>query len=151
MDRSDKIPQLYGYAVCLICIITLLISSGQVVNALFDLADPIRSNRGWHGSGLPITSYSAYRRAHLERQAGMSARGPARTTIPTSAEQPATPPAPSDAELRQMYQDDRDEHIGSVRYQSMKSLITSLLLSILAGVLFLVHWKWLRRQSAQTA
>ncbi len=144
MDRNDKIPQLYGYAVCLISVIVILFSSGRIVNAMFDLADPIRSERGgWGEGGLPVSSFSAYMRAHNNRQGSQMRPAPG----------PQTPPSPAlvpDTELRQLYNDDREEHIGAVRYRSMRSLMTGLLMILLAGTLFLVHWKWLRRQAAAT-
>ncbi len=33
MERSTRIAQIYGYAVCLVAIITILISLTQIVNA----------------------------------------------------------------------------------------------------------------------
>lgn len=140
MERNNKIPQLYGYAVCLICVITVLISSSNIVSALFDLADPVRSNRNPMATGMPITSFSAYKRAHSMRAPNV------RPMAGTAA-----PAATTDGELLQMYRDDRAEHVGSVRYQSMRSLVSGLLMILLAAALFLTHWKWLRRQSAQTA
>ena len=47
MDRiNSRISQVYGYAVCLITVVVMLIAIKQVVDAAFDLSDPIRADGG---------------------------------------------------------------------------------------------------------
>ena len=44
MDRiNSRISQVYGYAVCFITVVVMLIAIKQVVDAAFDLSDPIRA------------------------------------------------------------------------------------------------------------
>ena len=44
MDRmNSRIGQVYGYAVCFITVIVMLIAIKQVVDAAIDLSDPIRA------------------------------------------------------------------------------------------------------------
>ena len=57
---------------------------------------------------------------------------------------------PTDAEIRQMFEDERLEQIGNVRFRAMRTLVTSTLLIIIASGLFFMHWRWLRRED-QTA
>ena len=135
MDRSSRIAQAYGYAVCLIAIITVLISASQIVTAAFNLSDPLRAEG--FGRGFTVTSYAAYKR---EQQ---------RPAIPTRASPSAPDSAvapPTETELRQMFEDERMDQIGNVRFRSMRTLVTSVLMIIVASGLFLMHWRWLRRE-----
>lgn len=140
MESQSRIAQAYGYAVCFITIITILISVGKSIDALFNYADPIHAERS--GSGGPVTSFNAWKREFNQRQPG-NPRNPNATTV--------QPPVLSETELRQMYQDDRKDQIETVRFRSLKTLIGALLLIAVSATLFAIHWKWLRRQSPQTA
>ena len=63
MDRiNSRISQAYGYAVCFITVIVMLIAIKQVVDAAFDLSDPIRADGGGYGRmGRPITNFELYK------------------------------------------------------------------------------------------
>lgn len=135
--------QAYGYIVCLIAVVVGLIALVGVTNSLFDYADPIHTDR--YGMGRPISSYSAYKREYYDRQ------GKPTRTGPDNGARTASVDSVSEATLRQMYQEDRADHIDSTRFRALKSLVGSILLLVVSIVLFTIHWKWLRRQSAQTA
>jgi hypothetical protein len=137
MERTNRIAQIYGYAVCLVAIITILISITQIVNAAFNLSSPLRAEG--YGRGGPLTSYTAYRREQLQRSSAPE-RARAGVTVRDSAG------VPSDAEIRQMFEDERLEQIGNVRFRAMRTLVTSTLLIIIASGLFFMHWRWLRRE-----
>jgi hypothetical protein len=61
MAKSQKIgAQIYGYAVCLVAVVTFLIAITSVVNALIDLNDPLHS--GWNPQGSPsLASFENYK------------------------------------------------------------------------------------------
>ena len=40
MDQPRWIPQLYGYTLCLIAVVTLPISLNSIVNNVFEFAEP---------------------------------------------------------------------------------------------------------------
>jgi len=65
MDRTNsRIAQIYGYAVCFITVVTMLISIKQVVDSLIDLSDPIRADGGGYGRmGRPLTNFEVYKMA----------------------------------------------------------------------------------------
>lgn len=136
MAIINRIAQVYGYAVCLVTIIVLMISVAQIVNASFNLASPLRAEG--YGRGGPLTSYTAYKREQLQRSSA-----PARPR----AGQPGDSlnPTPSETELRQMFEDERLEQIGNVRFRAMRTLVTSILMIFIASGLFFMHWRWLRR------
>ena len=142
MERTNRIAQVYGYAVCLVAIITILISLTQIVNAAFNLSSPLRAEG--YGRGGPLTSYSAYKREQLQRVKAPErppAGAPGRDSVNA---------VPTDAEIRQMFEDERLEQIGNVRFRAMRTLVTSTLLIVIATGLFFMHWRWLRRED-QTA
>lgn len=140
IDNQSKMAQGYGYSVCLIAVVVVLISLAGLTNSMFDYADPIHSQR--YGADRPITSFNAYKRAYYERQ-------PSRTR--PDGVKLAAPDSISETTLRQMYQEDRTDHIDGTRFRALKSLVGSFLLLTVSIILFTIHWKWLRRQSAPAA
>lgn len=141
MDRiNSRMAQVYGYAVCLITVIVMLIAIKQVVDSAFDLSDPIRAEGGGYGRmGRPLTNFELYK---------MDARRPA-TRGPTPAGDKASPDsALSDADLKRMYDAERETAIGNARFRAIRSLVGNLLLIVLAGILFGIHWRWLRARDS---
>ena len=144
MDRiNSRASQVYGYAVCFITVIVMLIAIKQVVDAAFDLSDPIRAEGGGYGrSGRPLTNFELYR-IEARRQPEMRS-GP----VPAGALTRAAADTISDAELRRLYDAEREQSIGNAHFRAVRSLVGNLLLIVLAGVLFIIHWRWLKRRDA---
>lgn len=136
MDRSNKIAQAYGYAVCFIAVVTILFSSKSIIDAVFDMSAPLRVDR--YSMGMNVTSFEAYKRDRIER----------RGTSPTPAGPGTQQPTLTDEQLRQMYNDDRANHIDNVKFRATRTLVSSVLLVLIALGLFATHWRWLRRESA---
>ncbi len=143
MERSNRIAQIYGYAVCLVAIITFLVSTAAIVNAAFNLSDPLRAE-GFGRSGS-LTSFAAYKREQMQR-----APAPAKAQGPNSAGGDSVAAAPNDTDLRQMFEDERLDQIGNVRFRSMRTLVSSLLMIVIAFGLFFMHWRWLRREDLKS-
>jgi hypothetical protein len=63
MDRiNSRIAQVYGYAICFITVIVILISLKSVVDAVIDLSDPIRAESGGYGRlGGPLGNFELYK------------------------------------------------------------------------------------------
>jgi hypothetical protein len=157
MDRTNsRIAQAYGYAVCFITVIVMLIAIKQVVDAAFDLSDPIRADGGGYGRmGRTITNFELYK-AEARRQPADRAELVAQTSDGSATVAgplrvaPSKGPADtamSDAELRRLYDAERETAIGNARFRATRSLVGNLLLTVLAGVLFGIHWRWLKRRS----
>lgn len=144
-ESQSKMAQAYGYMVCLIAVVVGLVSLAGLTNSLFDYADPVHSDR-W-SAGRPIGSYNAYRRAYYDRQPRPAAVNPADAGAAPRARNDSVP----ETMLRQMYQEDRTDHVETTRFRALKSLAGAFLLLVVSIVLFSIHWKWLRRQSARTA
>jgi hypothetical protein len=143
MDRiNSRISQVYGYAVCLITVVVMLIAIKQVVDAAFDLSDPIRADGGGYGRmGRPITNFELYK-MEARRQ------GPTRNGPTPAGEKASSDSAASDAELKTMYDAEREAAIGNARFRAIRSLVGNILLIVLAGILFGIHWRWLRARDS---
>lgn len=55
--RSPRIAQWYGYTVCLVAVVTFLLSARGVVDDLFTLSNPLRSSSRY---GTSLTTFEAY-------------------------------------------------------------------------------------------
>ena len=149
MDRvNSRIPQAYGYAVCFITVIVMLISIKQVVDAAFDLSDPIRADGGGYGrSGRPITNFELYKVEARRQDTGRDQKAPPAVTPPKSSVDTTS----SDTELRKLYDAEREATIGNTRFRAIRSLVGNLLLIVLAAALFVIHWRWLKQRDALPA
>ena len=143
MDRiNSRISQVYGYAVCFITVVVMLIAIKQVVDAAFDLSDPIRADGGGYGRmGRPITNFELYKME--ARRQGPTRNGPEPAMVKVAADSMA-----SDAELKRMYDAEREATIDNARFRAIRSLVGNLLLIVLAGVLFGIHWRWLKARDS---
>jgi len=154
---NSRAAQVYGYAVCFITVIMMLIAIKQVVDAAFDLSDPIRADGGGYGRmGRTITNFELYKaeakrqpgvRAELIGQGGLAVRP---EPAPVTGSKVASDTL-SDAELRHLYDAERETAVGNARFRATRSLVGNLLLILLAGVLFAIHWRWLKRRDALPA
>ena len=139
MDRLNRfVAQIYGYAVCLITVIVMLISIKGIIDAAFDLSDPVRAHGGAFGrSGRPLTNFELYKMEARREAVRPNRPGPdgRDLTVDTLS---------SDTELRRMYEAEREAQIGNTKFQATRSLFSGLLFIILAGVLFFIHWRWLK-------
>jgi hypothetical protein len=138
---NSRVPQAYGYAVCFITVIVMLFSIKGVVDAAFDLSDPIRAEAG----GRPITNFELYKAANRGAPVTKDQNGP---TPPSATPVRSKADALSDADLRKLYDAEREAVVGNARFHAIRSLVGNLLLITLAAILFTIHWRWLRRRDA---
>ena len=141
---NSRVPQAYGYAVCFITVIVMLFSIKGVVDAAFDLSDPLRAE----ANGRPITNFELYKNANRNATPVRDQNGP---TPVSSAPVKARADTVSDADLRKLYDAEREAAIGTARFRAIRSLVGNLLLITLAAILFTIHWRWLRRRDALPA
>jgi len=145
MDRiNNRIAQAYGYAVCFITVIMMLFSIKSVVDAAIDLSDPLRAEGS--RSGRTLTNFEVYK---IEaRNQGVRPTPIAPAVAPVKGAAASDSAAMSDADLRRLYDAERETAIGNARFRSIRTLIGSLFLIALAVVLFGIHWRWLRQRDA---
>ncbi len=134
MSRENRVAQIYGYAVCLVAVITALLSVPSIVQNIFTLVAPLASDRGF---GRSMTSFEAYKATYE--------RGPSEAPAAPSVAAAEPRPVPPDSVLRREYEARRAERLTNVRFEASRSLTGSGLLLGLAVGLFAGHWRWLRR------
>jgi hypothetical protein len=136
VERPERVPQLYGYTVCLIAVVAAFASAISLVENGLALANPTYSAEDeWADWSQPsVTSFEAFRATYdraRELRAGPNAPAP----------EPIAEP-----ELRRRYEALRADRIDRVRIRAQRSLVTSTLTLAIAIALFAIHWRWLRRR-----
>ena len=131
-EKSQKIQMVYGYAVCLVAVITLLISVTSMVNALMDLTDPMSADRTYGKDAPSLASFENYKVDIIK------------------ATDPAHELNLDDPTLRSMYDAAKNDAIAKVKHRSMRSVIVNSLIILICIVLFTTHWIWMRRLSRKT-
>jgi hypothetical protein len=135
MDKvNGRIAQAYGYAVCLICVIVILVSAHSVIDAAFDYANPLGS-AGIEGRTI-ASSYEVYRMQNRRVRHVGPAPDVATDTL-------------SEADMRKAFEAEKSDAISSAKYRALRSLVSSIVFLVLASVFFLFHWRWIRRANAE--
>ena len=123
MEKKHRIAQIYGYAVCLVIVITFLISVTNLVNAIIDFGDPLYAGRSYPN----LASFENFKLDALK----------------STQKEPAY--VPDDQTLREMYEAAKDDIIKSVQHRTRRSIIVDSLLIALCFALFGTHWRWMRK------
>jgi len=131
MEKKSKAPLVYGYAVCLVSVITFLIAVTGTIFAVMDLNDPLYASNNYNKSS--IASFETYKMDMLKSQ------GEKETW------------SPDDETMRAMYEAEKDDRIRRVIHDSMRSIYINGTLIIICIVLFLTHWRWMRRAGKNIA
>lgn len=134
MEKSSRtIIQVYGYSVCLVAVITFLVSTSGLINAVIDAQDPLHS--GFRSKDEPsLVSFDHYKLDVLRS-------GQPGGTSTTAAY------APSDEELRAMYEAARNDKLQDSAHESRKSMLINGAMIAISLALFVGHWMWMRGMS----
>ncbi|HRY33032.1 MAG TPA: hypothetical protein P5531_08715 [Bacteroidales bacterium] len=124
MEKQNKIPMLYGYAVCLTAVITLIIAVASLVNSLIDRQAPLYAERDYQKTAS-LASFENYKADILKT-------GDKENTLTLD-----------DATLRSMFEAARTEKIQSVLHRSNRTIITNGILIVICLALFFTHWSWM--------
>lgn len=125
MEKKSKIPAVYGYAVCLVAVITFLIAIAALVNALIDMGDPLHAERNY--SNAPsLASFENYKMDLLKSEKELSF-------------------VPDEETLKAMYESAKDEKIRSVKHRTLRMIYVNSLLIVICIILFITHWRWVRK------
>jgi hypothetical protein len=137
MEKPQRMPQIYGYLVCLVAVITFLICASTLIYAIIDLGDPLHA--GFTPAGAPsLASYENYKMDILR-------------SVPKDAESAKAGYLPDDQTLRAMYESAKDYKIQNNRHDSYRTIVIDGILMVLCIVLFASHWKWLRKLARNEA
>jgi hypothetical protein len=141
VERPERVPQLYGYTVCLIALIWGLVSAISLVeNALSLSAPELRGSSEYNWGEPAVTSFEAFR-ATYDRARRMS--------MPDSRD--AKLDSVPEPELRRRYEALRADRIRRARFEARREIITDTFSLAIAAALFAFHWRWLRRRTAAPA
>jgi hypothetical protein len=137
VERPERVPQLYGYTVCLVGLIWSIISVLSIVGSVLTLSAPeLRGSMefGWEPS---VSSFEAFRSTYdRARQFGTpDSRQGVVDTLP-------------EAELRRRYESLRADHVQRVRFDAHREIVIGALSLVISAALFVFHWRWLRRRAS---
>jgi hypothetical protein len=131
MEKPQRMPQIYGYLVCLVAVITFLICVSTLVYAIIDLGDPIYA--GYTVAEAPsLASYDNYKMDILK-------------SVPKEGESAKTTYMPDDQILRAMYEAAKNDKIQRIRHESSRTIVIDCILIVICVVLFITHWRWMRK------
>ena len=128
---SDKVARIYGYAVCLVAVITFLITSSSFVGSFFDLSDPLHA-KGYRYVDKSLASFETYKMDILK-------------SVRSKGEESEPAYIPDDETIRGMFEAAKDDRISTVTLDARRSMTVNGMLGILSVVLFAFHWFWMRR------
>lgn len=143
MVISSRIAQAYGYAVCLIAVIAMLIGVGNIADAAIERSNPLMADGRYSRADGSLTSFEAYRASRgwmgAPTREGPDGRPVAGDTMTTEA-------------LRARYEALRADQLARVSFGTAQRLVKHGLLVVVALALFVGHWRWLRtRERAEAA
>ena len=156
MERTDRIPQLYGYTVCLVAIVTILFAISSLVRDAFTLADPLHASASEfgffpNGNGTSLTSFEAYRATNGPREQSTSASDLAGRAVAAPGQAGAAPKSGTVPDTlttdqqRARYEALRADMISRIHFRGLQSMTSALLTLAIALALFLIHWRWLKQ------
>ena len=132
MERSSKIQQAYGYAVCLIAVITALLCINGAVRNAINLMDPIAAVGAY---GEPIDSFESWQASGRNQYGRPDGSGPDTTSVETQ---------------RRQYEAVRASVLSRHAFNTRRDLATQVVVLIVAIALFVSHWRWLQQSRVPT-
>ncbi|HYN07356.1 MAG TPA: hypothetical protein VES67_08205 [Vicinamibacterales bacterium] len=133
---GSKVAQFYGYSVCLVAVITLLVSTGSLAGALLEWGDPLHAG---DVGGYPLRSLASFETYKMD------------ILNPPYGGPQSTPPryTPDDDTLRRMYEAARADRIQGVNARVRRTVVTNSVLILFGIALFRIHWRWQKRMTIQ--
>lgn len=133
---AQRIPILYGYTVCLVCIIVALTSTATLFDNALRRRAPLVAQTEWSNPyEVSLSSFEAYQ-ATVGRAAALSA--PDAPQVADSVPQ---------AVLRTRYEALRADRIAAVEALTYRKLASSTALLLVSTGLFAAHWRWIRSRA----
>ncbi|MFA6082208.1 MAG: hypothetical protein WC773_02205 [Patescibacteria group bacterium] len=133
MEKTHIVPKIYGYVVCLVAVIVTLVALGNIVNAIFDRANPTSvSDYRYNLQSHDVSSFAAYKADY-------------QSNLNSAENKTATTVVLSDDQLRTNYEAARTSQIDAVKLGTVKTITVFSILLVVAVGLFASHWIWLRK------
>ncbi len=129
MEKKRKAIQVYSIIVCIVAIITFIISLAILVSAVIDRDDPIYSGY----SKVDLSSFQNYKMEVMKS---------------VDKEQAYIP---DDQTIKEMYEAAKDDKINKVLHNSKSNIIVTSMLILFCIILFFTHWRMIRKYSSDDA
>jgi len=127
MEKKHKIMQVYAVIICVVTVITFLISVSSIVSAMMDRSDPLHAWR----SEVKLSSFENFKMDVLKS---------------TQKDQAYVP---DDTTIHKMYESAKNDKILNVQHQSTTTITVSGIVIVICLVLFGTHWVLLRKMTRQ--
>ena len=139
VERPDRVPQLYGYTVCLIALLWALTSVVSLIDHVFVLSAPAYHMQNQFGPEPSVTSFEAFRMTYDRgRRPGAPGAESKSDTLP-------------EAEMRRRYETLRADRITATVVTTQQAVVTQLVSLVIAVGLLVFHWRWLRGRASHIA
>jgi hypothetical protein len=129
-DKRIDFGQIYGYAVCLVTILTFLVGAVQLVGGVLDIRE--LPYTAYYIDGPSLVSLGAYK-VDLLSKTGIGGGSAAMASV-----------LPPDSTLQRMLEAERLNRLALSHQLSRRTIVINLVLVVLAVALFVGHWMWLR-------
>ena len=125
MERKQKIIQVYAVIICVVTVITIIISTSSLVSALIDKNNPLYSGR----NDVSLSSVENFKMDALKS---------------SQADQGFIP---DEETFVKMYESAKTAKIKSVQHRSYQSIVVSSLIISISLLLFGSHWILMRKMA----
>jgi len=127
MEKKHKIMQVYAVIICVVTVITFLISVSSIVSAMMDRSDPLHARR----SEVNLSSYENFKMDVLKS---------------TQKDQAYIP---DDKTIQEMYQSAKNDKIMTIQHQTSTTITVSGIVIVICFILFISNWFLLRKVTKQ--
>ena len=134
MSKPNNASQIYGYIVCLVAIIVVIISIEELVGAISDSMDIAHVKDSPKVLSQSFEVWRSYEYNFLR----MSLKD-----VPASFVDKY--PVPDEQALRQMYESEKQIAEQTIQHKNRTSLVQSVSLILVSLIIFIVHWIFVRR------
>ena len=139
MEKTNRMPMIYGYLICLVSVITFIICLANIIPSIMDLGDPLHAGSMFSMQSTPsLASFENYKMDIL-KSSEKDGSGNTQAYVP------------DDQTIHAMYEAAKEDRIQTVTHNSLRSIIVNSIIIIVCFVLFITHWNWMRRLSKQTS
>ena len=138
VQRVPIIANIYGYAVCLIAVVVFFIGTAAFIGGAFNLVHPMpmhafQSHRMRFAPGGHPAMNRPWRMGEAKGMPGAYPMSGTTGSPPQSAMQPAAAW--------------HNAFIANARYAALRRTVIALAMLMIAGILFMRHWRWLHSES----
>ncbi len=138
VERSDRVPQLYGYTLCLVGLLWALLSVVAIVEDVMTMTAPdLPAANEFNYGDASISSFEAFRATYDRSRRFASGGDPSQVNLDSIPE----------PELRRRYEALRADRIRQVNFRARAGITTSIVSLFIGAALFVFHWRWLRRRT----